>query len=55
MSSPAFGQGLPDQRQQLAHMVAAGQFRHHAAVFGMQGDLAVDRVGTQQGRGRPVS
>ena len=28
-------------------MVAAGQFGHHAAVFGVQGDLAVDRVGTQ--------
>ena len=25
-------EGLAHQRQQLAHMVAAGQFRHHAAV-----------------------
>jgi hypothetical protein len=33
-------------------VVAAGQFRHHAAVFGMQGDLAVDRVGTQPGAAR---
>ena len=41
------GQGLADQRQQLAHVVAAGQLRHHAAVFGVQGDLAVDRVGAQ--------
>ena len=46
------GQGLPDQRQQLAHVVAAGQFRHHPAVFGVQGDLAVDRVGAQSGAAR---
>jgi hypothetical protein len=37
-------------------VVAAGQFRHHAAVFGVQGDLAVDRVGAQAGRaGQAVS
>ena len=47
-----FGQGLSDQRQQLAHVVAAGQFRHNAAVLGMQGNLAVNRVGTQSGRPR---
>ncbi len=41
------GQGLPDQRQQLAHMVAAGQFGHHPTVFSVEGDLAVDRMGAQ--------
>lgn len=28
-------------------MVAAGQLRHHTPIFGVQGDLAVDRVGAQ--------
>src|SRR5690606_12382888 len=48
------GQGLPDQAQQLAHVVAAGQLRHHAAVFGMQRDLAVDRLRKQAGTGGGV-
>ena len=52
---PRLAEGLPDQRQQLAHVVAAGQFRDHAAIFGMQGDLAVDRVGTQPGSPRQAS
>ncbi len=41
------GQGLPHQWQQLADVVAAGQLRHHTTVFGVQGDLAVDRMGAQ--------
>ncbi len=41
------GQGLAHQRQQLADVVAAGQFGHHTTVFGVQRDLAVDRMGTQ--------
>ncbi len=41
-------QGLTDQWQQLAHVVTAGQLRHHAAVFGMQRNLAVHRVGAQR-------
>jgi len=32
---------------QLSHVVAAGEFGHHPAVFGVQGDLAVDRLGAQ--------
>jgi len=44
---PGLGQGLADQRGQLADVVAAGQFRHHPAVFGVQRDLAVDRVRQQ--------
>lgn len=43
-AQPGLVQGLADQRQQLAHVVAAGQFRHHPAVFGMQRNLAVDRM-----------
>jgi len=46
-SQPGLGQGLAHQRQQLAHMVATGQFRHHAAVVGMQLDLAVQGMGQQ--------
>ncbi|KAG0924771.1 hypothetical protein G6F31_018991 [Rhizopus arrhizus] len=41
------GQGLAHQRQQLAHVVTAGQLGHHTTVFGVQGDLAVDRMGAQ--------
>ena len=41
------GQGLADQRQQLAHVVARGQFGHHAAIFGVQFDLAVQGVREQ--------
>ena len=36
------------QGQGAADMVARGQFRHHAAVFGMQRDLAIDRMGAQR-------
>ncbi len=43
-------QGLPDQGQQLAHVVATGQFRHHAAVLGMQGDLAEEGMGSGPGQ-----
>jgi len=43
-------QGLADQRQGLAHVVAAGQLGHHPAVFGVQRNLAVDGVRTQRGR-----
>ena len=38
---------LAHQRQQPAHMVAAGQLRHHAAVGGMHVDLAVQRLAEQ--------
>ncbi len=47
-AQPGLAQGLADQRQQLAHMVAAGKLRYHAAVFGMQRDLAVDRMRAQR-------
>ena len=40
-------QHLADQRQGLAHMITRGQLRHHAAVVGVQGDLAVQGVGQQ--------
>ena len=41
------GEGLADQRQQLAHVVAARELRHDAAVFGVQRDLAVERMRAQ--------
>ncbi len=48
---PGLRQALAHQRHQLAHMVAAGQFRHHAAVIGVHRHLAVERVRTQAGGG----
>jgi len=49
---PGLGQGLAHQRQQLAHVVAAGQLGHHAAVVRVQLDLAVQGVGQQALAGR---
>ena len=46
------GQSLLDQGQQFAHVVAAGQLRHHPAIFGMQRDLAVERLRQQAVRAR---
>ena len=37
------------QRHDLAHVVAGCEFRHHAAVQGVQFDLAVEGVGEQAG------
>ena len=48
---PGLIQGFPDQGQQFAHMVAAGQFGHYPAILGVQGDLAVQRVREQPGGG----
>jgi hypothetical protein len=42
---------LLDQRNQLAHVVAGGELRHHAAVVGVQFHLAVQRVGQQPALG----
>ena len=36
------------ERHEAADVVAAGQLGHHAAVFGMQRDLALDRMGAQR-------
>jgi hypothetical protein len=38
---------LPDERQHAAHMVAAGQLGHHAAIGFMHGGLGVKRLGDQ--------
>jgi len=46
-SQPGAGQHLGHQRQDAAHVVPRGQFRHHAAVGAVHVDLAVERVGEQ--------
>jgi hypothetical protein len=48
---PGLVQGLTDQGQQLAHVVTAGQLRHHPAVLGVQSHLAIERVRAQPGNG----
>ncbi len=42
-----FGQAGLGQRNGAADVVAAGQLRHHAAVFGVHGHLGVQLVGQQ--------
>ena len=37
----SLGHHFTDQRQQLAHMVAGGQFRHHTTVFRVHLDLTI--------------
>ncbi len=40
-------QAFIEQRQQLAHMVARGDFRHHAAVFGVDMGLRIEGMRQQ--------
>ena len=47
VSNSGFGQAGPGERHQPADVVAAGQFGHHAAVFGVHGHLGVQRVADQ--------
>ncbi len=44
---PGPGQGLLDHRQQARDVVARGEFRHHAAMRGMNGHLAENPVRDQ--------
>ena len=49
--SPGIVEERVQQGHDLADMVAGGEFRHHAAVAGVQFDLAVERVRKQPGAG----
>ena len=44
---PRLVQDLAQEGQGLADVIAGGQLGHHASVFGMDPDLAVDGVGDQ--------
>jgi hypothetical protein len=44
---PGVGQHPFNQRQQLAHVIARGELRHHPAELGVQAHLAVERVREQ--------
>ena len=46
-----FLQHLAGERQHAADMVARGQFRHHAAVFGVHRHLGMQGVGEQAALG----
>ena len=46
------GQGLADQREDMADMIARGELGHDTAVACVQRDLAVQPVGEQPARAR---
>jgi len=51
VSRPKGGEAALRERQYASDMVARGEFRHHAAIFRMHGDLRMQLVREQAGLG----